>query len=443
VFIVILSPDAMNSQWVQDEIAIAWNQKNKASKSINSQKLFLPLYYRPCEVSEDLQIIQGVSFLPSGTYQQGLREVLDALEQFLSPSFNKKQSVIDSSPRHFTRRNVLIAGGVLGVGSLGGWELLQLARTHGAGNASQWANKYTKHKTSVWTVAWAPNGKLVASVEAGKDSNQMPIIRVWNALSSDDVWLYSELNPATPPHQVTWSPDGASLAIGVRDGVAYSWNIGTSASQGIYGKPVVDNYVMCLDWSPDGTRLACGRFQHVVEIWDIKKQGIPVAAYVGHARAIRSLAWSPDGQYIASASDDQTVQVWDAKTLKQLCIYRHVGSTTAVAWSADGKLLASACVDLTVHTWLPDPPAGKLLHIHKGHQDVIAGVAWSPDSRRVVSVSVDRKAHVWNASQSDEQLYIYMGHTDKIRTVSWSKRTGYIATAGDDTTVQIWRDSVS
>ncbi len=58
VFIVVLSPEAMDSQWVNTEINLAWRQKLSPSG-----KLILPLLYRPCTVRDDLDTLQIIQFL--------------------------------------------------------------------------------------------------------------------------------------------------------------------------------------------------------------------------------------------------------------------------------------------------------------------------------------------------------------------------------------------
>src|SRR5205085_10673198 len=45
IFMVILSPDAVQSPWVDDAINLAWKQKNS-----KVGKLILPLLYRDCKV---------------------------------------------------------------------------------------------------------------------------------------------------------------------------------------------------------------------------------------------------------------------------------------------------------------------------------------------------------------------------------------------------------
>jgi tetratricopeptide (TPR) repeat protein len=69
VFLLILSPDAMNSSWVRREIDVA----------LNENKSVIPLLYRICSVRADLRILQIISFLAPKTYEMAFQEVLGAL----------------------------------------------------------------------------------------------------------------------------------------------------------------------------------------------------------------------------------------------------------------------------------------------------------------------------------------------------------------------------
>jgi tetratricopeptide (TPR) repeat protein len=69
VFIVALSPDAMNSHWVRREITMA----------LNEGKFILPVLHRSCSIRADLKILQIISFLAPRSYEQAFREVLLAL----------------------------------------------------------------------------------------------------------------------------------------------------------------------------------------------------------------------------------------------------------------------------------------------------------------------------------------------------------------------------
>lgn len=74
VFIVVLSPEAIQSPWVRDEINLAWSQKNS-----REGKQIIPLMYRECKVRADLNTLQVISFLGPKTYETAFKEVLMTL----------------------------------------------------------------------------------------------------------------------------------------------------------------------------------------------------------------------------------------------------------------------------------------------------------------------------------------------------------------------------
>jgi tetratricopeptide (TPR) repeat protein len=74
VFIVVLSPEAVQSPWVRDEINLAWSQKNS-----REGKQIIPLLYRECKVRADLNTLQVISLLSPKTYETAFKEVLMTL----------------------------------------------------------------------------------------------------------------------------------------------------------------------------------------------------------------------------------------------------------------------------------------------------------------------------------------------------------------------------
>src|SRR6266568_5852515 len=76
VFVVILSPYAMKSRWVLDEINIAWKRKNSPANI-----RFIPLLHLPCDVRRDLETLQIISFLAK-PYDDAFNELLHAIQPF-------------------------------------------------------------------------------------------------------------------------------------------------------------------------------------------------------------------------------------------------------------------------------------------------------------------------------------------------------------------------
>jgi tetratricopeptide (TPR) repeat protein len=75
VFLVIVSPRALSSRWVQDELSMAWQRKNAADPS--DQMVIIPVVVTGVDLKFPLSIVQQVTF-PNGAHPP------EALEKLLS-----------------------------------------------------------------------------------------------------------------------------------------------------------------------------------------------------------------------------------------------------------------------------------------------------------------------------------------------------------------------
>jgi tetratricopeptide (TPR) repeat protein len=102
--IVVLFPDAMTSDWVNDEIDIAWRQKNSPAR----MRLF-PVLYPPCEVRTDLENLQIISFVPPKSYDSAFEELVHALGLAESKSIGAATQKASHTP-HKTKEQWLNEG---------------------------------------------------------------------------------------------------------------------------------------------------------------------------------------------------------------------------------------------------------------------------------------------------------------------------------------------
>ena len=105
-------------------------------------------------------------------------------------------------------------------------------------------------------------------------------------------------------------------------------------------------------------------------------RGDPLAA---HSSPVWTVAFNPVGDLMASAGDG-TVRLWDPTTGTQIGqpLTGHEDSVNSVAFSPNGDLLASASEDGTVRLW--DPATGTQIgRALSGHNMDVESVAFSPD----------------------------------------------------------------
>jgi WD40 repeat protein len=244
--------------------------------------------------------------------------------------------------------------------------------------------------------ALSPDGKTLA---AGYADNTA---RLWDVSTGGE---RHQLGRSRPPGAATvtavaWSPDGKRLASATR-GLVQLWDPATG--ENVRALPDQDDSVFCLAFSPDGAVVASGARDGVVRLWDADTGKGP-RLLTGHSAVVAAVAFAPDGKTLASASADRTVRLWDLATGKELRqLTGHQAGVECLAFAPDGATVATGgnAKDPTVRLW--DAATGMERGRSEGHPAGVQALAFAPDGKTLVSAGPDSPVRSWDVATGKER----------------------------------------
>ncbi|EMI53450.1 serine/threonine-protein kinase [Rhodopirellula sallentina] len=308
------------------------------------------------------------------------------------------------------------------------------------------------------------------------------VIDVEASVSKHDVLR----EPGTPEQKcnlVSWSRDGAYLAVGYVDGASsakYSsrllvWDL--DAGRTVVNETFAKNVRMTFSWKSDEETLRVVTSDGRNMMYDLANESSAVHEPRATSLRIVGSSLSPNGKKLVIRSIPDGAVVADAETLQQLAKIETGEHVVSVQWSPDGSRVATGtygfldawdesgkrifrhrfpspeqldCIAWHPNAWLIaggmsdgrvailNADSGKaVLHL-TGHTGPVTSLDWSSDGRRLATASVDGSVRVWDANTGVELLKLQ--HADEVafRTVQWSRDSRRLAAGDDRGNVFVW-----
>ena len=283
------------------------------------------------------------------------------------------------------------------------------------------------HTDIVWSVAFRPNGVMLASASWDKT------IRLWNVKTGRLLRTLTEHTDAVM--SVAFSPDGQTLASASWDGTIRLWN----PNNGKLKRTLTEHRggVASVAFSPDGNTLASGNADRTIRLWNTNTWKLK-GTLTGHTDVVESVAFSPDGNTLASGSRDTTIRLWNPNNGRhKRTLTEHTAPVSAIAFSPDGNTLASGGRDRTIRLW--NPNNGQEKETLTGYTDGVNPVAFSPDGATLLIGG--HGISVWDTQAG--QYKKPLGDIGGVLSVVFSPDGEMVASGSADNKVRLWEFNVS
>ena len=230
-----------------------------------------------------------------------------------------------------------------------------------------------------------------------------------------------------------FGPDGALLAVGLKDGMACVWDV----REGVLlhtapPRDLTNNYVC---FHAESGIAAQGGPEYQIVIVDMA-DGSVRHTLEGHSSDLWRLVFSPDGRLAASGDGTGQVRLWDLERGRLLrTLAGHTQPIPTLAFSPEGDRLASASVDGSVCLW--DVRSGRLLRSWQAHDQEVAAIAFVSEGELLATGSHDHTVRLWSTASGD-LTHELRRHTEPVRAMAADQSGRYLATAGGDNFIALW-----
>lgn len=283
------------------------------------------------------------------------------------------------------------------------------------------------HRANVRDVAFAPDGRLLATVSRDK------ALRLWDADTGASLAVLE--GHVDHIERVELSPDGRRIATADEAGMVRLWHAESDTESTLLDDEGTEADRLAI--SPDGSRIAMATADGTTILGFDEEEPLELdVEYLTNA-----MAWSPDGDTIVTVGDDRVPTICSAHTGKVVrTLAVHAADIASMEFSPDGGILALGDNRGTLVLLSPEKRGGGVRI--DAHRLAILDLDFSSDGSHIVTSSADKTAALWNLKNFDDEHSTpdaSFEHPEMVMQGVLSLDGKYLATGDSTGGVRIWR----